>query len=171
MSLYNYHGPNTVLALEWAVTDRFHCPITGPSHLGGGENFLSPIVSRSRPCLLLSGLQLSITVQSQPTLEEEKKLLFLFSKPSLPKTAPCLSTNGSFNCSVVDPCQTRRFSSSATAQIFSIAPVSPRPRTSQITRLNILSVISLLNTADAPMLRAAISCSTSPESTTAITGI
>jgi|GEM_PF-5211960 len=40
---YNNHGPNTVLALERAATDNYHCPITSPSHLGGGENFLSPI--------------------------------------------------------------------------------------------------------------------------------
>ena len=32
-----------MLALEWAATDIYHCPITSPSHLGGGENFLSPI--------------------------------------------------------------------------------------------------------------------------------
>jgi hypothetical protein len=32
-----------VVALEWARTDNYHCPITSPSHLGGGENFLSPI--------------------------------------------------------------------------------------------------------------------------------
>ncbi len=45
-----------VLALERAVTDYFsHCPITSPTHLGGGENFLSPIRSRCNPCLLSAG--------------------------------------------------------------------------------------------------------------------
>ena len=70
--IYNYHGQNHVCS---RVGKRPSITVQSQTHIvgGGGENFTF-ITSRPKPCLFLSGLELSITVQSQPTMEEEKKL-------------------------------------------------------------------------------------------------
>ena len=45
VSFYNYHGPMPCLLSSGLCNRRFHCPITSPAHLGGGENFPSYIIT------------------------------------------------------------------------------------------------------------------------------
>jgi hypothetical protein len=82
VSLYIYHGPSHACSREGR--DRQLSPSgREPAHLGGGENFLSPIVSRSKPCLLF-GVAIIYHCPITTRLEEEKKLLFLLFSSYLP---------------------------------------------------------------------------------------
>jgi hypothetical protein len=52
-SLYNYHGPNTVLALERAVTDRFSLSDHKPISFGRRRKLPEPYIITVRAVLAL----------------------------------------------------------------------------------------------------------------------
>jgi len=81
VSIYNYHGPMPCLLSSGLCNRRFHCPITSPAHLGGGENFLSLYNHGQRRACSPAGCNHLSLSGHNPPLEEEKKLLFLFSVP------------------------------------------------------------------------------------------
>jgi len=94
----------TVVALERAATDIYHCPITSPSHLGGGENFLSPIRITVKAVLALKRAgTFDITVRSQPTIGGGEEVIVSFLWPSLPITSALFVCNRVLNCSVFGP--------------------------------------------------------------------
>jgi len=81
VSFYNYHGPKAVLALEWAVQPTFSLSDHKPSSFGRRRK-LPELYNHGqrRACSPAGCNHLSLSGHNPP-LEEEKKLLFLFSVP------------------------------------------------------------------------------------------